>query len=77
VQQRIPDRHLAKVLGLWEAGVAGAVAVAPVLAATTIDAFGVRTGFMLSGVALIFIGTSAALALRRRIPIAALGPAAD
>lgn len=77
VQQRIPDRHLAKVLGLWEAGVAGAVAVAPVLAATTIDAFGVRTGFMLSGVALIFIGTSAALTLRRRIPIAALGPAAD
>src|SRR5262249_56601844 len=31
VQQRIPDRHLAKALGLWEAGIAGAIAIAPVI----------------------------------------------
>ena len=33
VQQRIPDRHLAKALGLWEAGIAAAIAIAPVIAA--------------------------------------------
>jgi MFS family permease len=68
VQQRIPDRHLAKALGLWEAGIAGAVALAPVIAATTIDHLGVTTGFMLSGAALILIGTAAAVLLTRTAP---------
>jgi MFS family permease len=65
VQQRIPDRHLAKALGLWEAGIAGAIAIAPVIATTIIDTAGVSTGFMLSGAALIVIGLVAALALHR------------
>jgi MFS family permease len=68
VQQRIPDRHLAKALGLWEAGIAGAVALAPVIAAITIDHLGVTTGFVLSGAALILIGTAAALLLARAAP---------
>jgi MFS family permease len=65
VQQRIPDRHLAKALGLWEAGIAGAIAIAPIIATTIIDNVGVSTGFMLSGAALIVIGSTAALALHR------------
>src|SRR6516165_6123040 len=65
VQQRIPDRHLAKALGLWEAGIAAAIAIAPVIAAAIIDSVGVSTGFMLSGAALIVIGAAAALALNR------------
>jgi hypothetical protein len=65
VQQRIPDRHLARALGLWEAGIAGAIAVAPVIATAIIDTAGVSTGFVLSGAALIVIGTAAALALKR------------
>src|SRR6516162_680089 len=63
VQQRIPDRHLAKALGLWEAGIAGAIAIAPVIATTIIDTVGISTGFLLSGAALIVIGVTAALAL--------------
>jgi hypothetical protein len=65
VQQRIPDRHLAKVFGLWEGGIAGAVALAPVIAAFLIEHVGVRTGFMLSGVALIALSAIAALTLLR------------
>lgn len=65
VQQRIPDRHLAKALGLWEAGIAGAVAIAPLIATAVIDSAGVSTGFMLSGVTLIVIGGAAALVLTR------------
>jgi len=65
VQQRIPDRHLAKALGLWEAGIAGAIAIAPVIATTIIDNVGVSAGFMLSGAALIVIGGAAALTLNR------------
>jgi sugar phosphate permease len=65
VQQRIPDRHLAKALGLWEVGIAGAIAIAPIIATTIIDTFGVSAGFMLSGGALIVIGVGAALALSR------------
>ena len=65
VQQRIPDRHLAKALGLWEAGIAGAIAIAPLIATTIIDNVGVSTGFMLSGAALIVIGAVAALVLHR------------
>jgi MFS family permease len=65
VQQRIPDRHLAKALGLWEAGIAGAIAIAPVIATIIIENVGVSAGFMLSGTALIVIGATAALALNR------------
>jgi MFS family permease len=65
VQQRIPDRHLAKALGLWEAGIAGAIAIAPIIATTIIDTVGVSTGFMLSGATLIVIGGAAALVLSR------------
>jgi len=65
VQQRIPDRHLAKALGLWEAGAAGAIAIAPIIATTIIDKAGVSTGFLVSGAALIVIGSTAALALNR------------
>lgn len=65
VQQRIPDRHLAKALGLWEAGIAGALAVAPFVAAATIEQVGVRSAFMLSGGALIAIGATAAITITR------------
>jgi len=65
VQQRIPDRHLAKALGLWEAGIAGALAVAPFIAAATIAQVGVRSAFMLSGAALIVLAATAALTLAR------------
>jgi MFS family permease len=65
VQQRIPDRHLAKALGLWEAGIAGALALAPFVAAATIGQVGVRSAFMLSGVALIALAATAAVALTR------------
>ncbi len=39
-------RHLAKALGLWEAGIAGATAIAPLIATAIIDSVGVATGFM-------------------------------
>ena len=61
----IPDRHLAKALGLWEAGIAGALAVAPMVAAATIEQVGVRSAFMLSGVALIALAAIAAIASTR------------
>ena len=61
----MPERHLAKALGLWEAGIAGAVAIAPVIATAIIDTVGVSAGFMLSGAALVVIGAAAALALTR------------
>jgi len=63
VQQRIPDRHLAKALGLWEGGIAGAVAIAPLVAAATIAQVGVRVAFMLSGAALIALAAIAAVAV--------------
>jgi MFS family permease len=65
VQRRIPDRHLAKVFGLWDGGIAGAIAPAPVIAAFLIAHVGVRTGFMLSGAALIALAAAAALILAR------------
>jgi MFS family permease len=65
VQQRIPPRHMAKVFGLWEGGIAGAVALAPVIAAFLIAHVGVRAGFMISGAVLIAIAGVAALALAR------------
>ena len=68
VQQRIPDRHLAKALGLWEAGIAGALAVAPFVAAAIIGHVGVRSAFMLSGAALIGLAAIAAIAITRVSP---------
>jgi MFS family permease len=65
VQRRIPDRHLAKVFGLWEGGIAGAVALAPLIAAFLIAHVGVRAGFMLSGLTLIAVSGAAALTLVR------------
>jgi MFS family permease len=65
VQQRIPDRHLAKALGLWEAGIAGALAISPFVAAATIEHVGVRSAFMLSGAALIALAAIAAITLGR------------
>jgi hypothetical protein len=65
VQSRVPDRHLAKALGVWEAGITGAVAVAPSLAAFAIARVGLTTGFMLSGSALIALGLATALLLAR------------
>jgi MFS family permease len=65
VQRRIPDRHLAKALGLWEAGIAGALAIAPFVAAAIIEPVGVRVGFMLSGATLIALAAIAAITLTR------------
>jgi hypothetical protein len=65
VQQRIPSHHLAKALGLWEAGVAGALAVSPFVASTTIALTGVKDAFLLSGAALVVLAMSAALTLAR------------
>ncbi|MEU6231103.1 MFS transporter [Streptomyces sp. NPDC047042] len=65
VQQRIPGHHLAKALGLWEAGVAGALAVSPFVASTTIALTGVRNAFLLSGAALVVVALTAAFALTR------------
>ncbi|MCQ9131202.1 MFS transporter [Streptomyces hilarionis] len=65
VQQRIPDGHLAKALGLWEAGIAGALAVSPFIAATTLSLVGVRAAFMLSGAALVTLALVACTILAR------------
>ncbi|MET9847350.1 MFS transporter [Streptomyces ossamyceticus] len=65
VQQRVPDRHLAKALGLWEAGIAGALTVSPFVASTTISLVGAAHAFVLSGAALVVLATTAALVLRR------------
>ncbi|MEV0186020.1 MFS transporter [Streptomyces sp. NPDC050625] len=65
VQQRIPSHHLAKVLGLWEAGVAGALAVSPFVASTAIALTGVQGAFLLSGAALVFLAVTATLVLVR------------
>ncbi|MEU5011614.1 MFS transporter [Streptomyces sp. NPDC021749] len=65
VQQRIPPHHLAKALGLWEAGVAGALTVSPFVASTVITLVGVRRAFLLSGAALVVLAVIAALVLAR------------
>jgi MFS family permease len=65
VQQRIPARHLAKALGLWEAGIAGALAVTPFVAAGTIAVLGVSVAFMLSGASLIALAALAGFTLTR------------
>jgi MFS family permease len=63
VQQRIPSHHLAKALGLWEAGVAGALAISPFVASTAIALAGVENAFLLSGAALVVLAVTAALTL--------------
>ncbi|MBM4791293.1 MFS transporter [Streptomyces sioyaensis] len=65
VQQRIPERHLAKALGLWEAGIAGALAVSPFVASTAITLAGVEVAFLLSGAVLVVLAATAALTLAR------------
>jgi hypothetical protein len=63
VQQRIPSRHLAKALGLWEAGVAGALAISPFVASTAITVAGVEKAYLLSGAAVVVLAAAAALTL--------------
>ncbi|MFF7379076.1 MFS transporter [Streptomyces massasporeus] len=63
VQQRIPSHHLAKALGLWEAGVAGALAISPFVASTAITLAGVENAFLLSGAAVVVLTVIATLAL--------------
>jgi MFS family permease len=63
VQQRIPSRHLAKALGLWEAGVAGALAISPFVASTAITLAGVEKAYLLSGAAVVVLAATAALTL--------------
>ncbi|MFB7776793.1 MFS transporter [Streptomyces bauhiniae] len=65
IQHRINDRHLAKALGLWEAAIAGAAAVAPFVASAIIARVGVTQGFMLSGIALVFLSIIATLVITR------------
>ena len=65
VQQRIPDRHLAKALGLWEAGIGAGLALAPPVAGFILQHAGVEWGFAISGMLLISIGMTAASALHR------------
>jgi MFS family permease len=68
VQQRIPDRHLAKALGLWEAGIGAGLALAPPVAGFILQRAGVEWGFAISGVSLIAIGLAAAAVLQRVRP---------
>jgi len=63
VQQRIPSHHLAKALGLWEAGVAGALAISPFVASTAITLAGVENAFLLSGAAVVVLAVTATLTL--------------
>jgi MFS family permease len=63
VQQRIPSHHLAKALGLWEAGVAGALAISPCVASTAITLAGVENAFLLSGAAVVVLAVTATLTL--------------
>ncbi|MFJ4277031.1 MFS transporter [Streptomyces massasporeus] len=63
VQQRIPSHHLAKALGLWEAGVAGALAISPFVASTAITVAGVEKAFLFSGAAVAVLAVTATLTL--------------
>ncbi|WP_258198745.1 hypothetical protein [Streptomyces sp. A244] len=71
VQQRIPSHHLAMAMamamamGLSEAGAAGALAVSPFVASTTIALTGVQDAFLLTGAALVVMAMTAALTLAR------------
>jgi MFS family permease len=68
VQRRIPDRHLAKALGLWEAGIGAGLALAPPVAGFILQRAGVEWGFAISGVLLIGVGLAAAAVLHRVSP---------
>jgi MFS family permease len=65
VQSQISHRHLAKVLGLWEAGIIGAVSVSPLLASFILTHIGLQGGFAFSGTALLVLGTASALLVAR------------
>jgi hypothetical protein len=65
VQQRIPSHHLAKALGLWEAGVAGALSISPFVASTAITLAGVENAFLLSGAAVVVLVVTATLTVAR------------
>lgn len=65
VQSKIPDYHLAKVLGLWEAGIIGAVSIAPLLASAVLTRIDLQSGFALSGAALIGLGLISAMFIFR------------
>ena len=61
VQSQISHRHLAKVLGLWEAGIIGAMSVSPLLASFLLTHIGLQGGFVLSGTTLMVLGSASAL----------------
>jgi MFS family permease len=61
VQSQISHRHLAKVLGLWEAGIIGAMSVSPLLASFLLTHIGLQGGFALSGTTLMVLGGASAL----------------
>ncbi|MGW2722646.1 hypothetical protein [Streptomyces sp. NPDC001492] len=61
--QRIPSHHLAKALGLWETGVAGALATSPLVASTAVTHAGVENAFLLSGAAVVALAIIATPAL--------------
>jgi hypothetical protein len=65
VQQRVPRQHLAKILGLWEAGIAAGAALSAPLAAAVISLAGLTAGFALCGTALVTTALTAAWLLRR------------
>jgi len=65
VQSQISHRHLAKILGLWEAGVMGALSVSPLLASFILTHLGLQGGFVLSGTMLMVLGSVSALLLVR------------
>jgi len=66
LQARIPARHLGKAMALWQAGVAAAVTLSPLLAAPVIGAAGLTAGFAVSGAALVALSGLSLLALTRR-----------
>lgn len=65
VQSKIPGRHLAKVLGLWEAGIVGAASVAPLLASVVLSHLNLQSSFALSGATLMSLGLVSALIVLR------------
>jgi MFS family permease len=65
VQSKVPDRHLAKVLGLWEAGIIGAIALAPLPASFLLAHLGLAGGFGFSGSMLLILGSVSALLVVR------------
>ena len=68
VQRRVPGHHLAKILGLWEAGISGGMALSAPLAATVITLAGLTAGFALCGAALIAAALTSAWLLHRLRP---------